>query len=66
MNAPTHPDQARRLARAERQAAVVRALAPLLPAHALLWQPRQNPLPRARASRVDGAPCLFPQDSPTG
>ena len=38
MNAPTHPDQAERLARAERQAAVVQALRPLLPAHALLWQ----------------------------
>ncbi len=38
MNAPPHPDHAERLARADRQAEVVRALQPLLPAHALLWQ----------------------------
>jgi len=38
MNAPTSPPQTELLQRAERQAAVVRALQPLLPAHALLWQ----------------------------
>ncbi|KAF1044141.1 FAD-linked oxidase C-terminal domain-containing protein [Xylophilus sp.] len=37
MNAPTRPDEADRLLRAERQAQVVQALLRLLPAHALLW-----------------------------
>ena len=37
MNAPTLPPHTDHLQRAERQAAVVRALQPLLPAHALLW-----------------------------
>ena len=38
MNAPAAPQQIDRLQRAERQAEVVRALQPLLPAHTLLWQ----------------------------
>ena len=37
MNAPTTPQQQERLERAERQSQVVRALAAVLPAHALLW-----------------------------
>jgi len=37
MNAPTLPPHTDHLQRAERQADVVRALQPLLPAHALLW-----------------------------
>ena len=37
MNAPNSPDQADPRQRAERQAAVVRALHAVLPAHALLW-----------------------------
>lgn len=39
MNAPLDPALA---TRAERQARVVRALTPLLPAHALLWQPEDT------------------------
>ncbi|MCU0941657.1 MAG: FAD-binding protein [Hydrogenophaga sp.] len=42
MNAPTTATQADRLQRAARQAEVVSALAPLLPAHALLWQPEDT------------------------
>jgi glycolate oxidase len=38
MNAPAAPQQIDHLQRAERQAEVVRALQPLLPAHTLLWQ----------------------------
>ncbi len=42
MNAPTTATQADRLQRAARQAEVVAALAPLLPGHALLWQPEDT------------------------